>query len=145
MAKHKHHDSAKTLFIKNGLTAKEISDILEVSENSIGKWIAAGGWRELRAAQTASVDSIRARSLAAIDKIYTAAEEDDRVLTDAEADRIAKLSAAMRNLEKGIDSATRFEVLYDFLKFFKAIDESLAIKISKVMPDYVNSKMNARA
>lgn len=145
MAKtHPQRDNAKTLYIKNGLTAKEISDFLGVSENTLGKWVEAGGWRQLRAANAASIDNIVSRTLAQIDKIYKIAEDEERVITDNEADKIAKLSAGMRHLEKGIDPATRFTVLYDFLKFFKKVNEPAAIECAKAMPEYVNNIINAR-
>ncbi len=115
--------------------------MLDVSENSLGRWIKDDGWKDLRAAQTASVGSIIARNLRAIEKIHQAAEDEDRALTDNEADRIAKLSASMSKLDKSIDPSTRWQVLYDFLLYYKTRNADAAIACSKVMPDYVNHVM----
>ena len=145
MAKqHPQKENAKTLYIKNGLTAKEISGFLGISENTISKWVTGEGWSELRAANVASVEKIISRTLRQIDRIYQLAEDDDRAVTDPEADKISKLSAGMRHLDKGIDPATRFSVLYDWLKFYKTINEAQAIEASKTMPEYVNQIINAR-
>lgn len=38
-------DKARELYIKNGMTAKQISRQIDVSENTLSKWVKQFGWR----------------------------------------------------------------------------------------------------
>lgn len=51
MAKKTEQKLAETLYIDDGLTAKEIAFKLKVSEKSVGDWVQKGNWKERRLAK----------------------------------------------------------------------------------------------
>lgn len=46
--------TARSLYIEQGKTAKEIAELLGVTEKTVGKWIAEGNWKKERDARMAS-------------------------------------------------------------------------------------------
>jgi len=48
MAKHKEKRIAFDYYTNQGLTAKEISEIVNVSEKTIGDWVSQGNWKSVR-------------------------------------------------------------------------------------------------
>ena len=52
--KHKLYDAARDLFITTGYTCKEISKILDISEQSLSRWRKSDKWDEERAIQKTS-------------------------------------------------------------------------------------------
>ncbi len=51
MAKEKEHKVARIMYVEQGKTAKEISRLVDVSEQTLSKWINTNGWRDERNAR----------------------------------------------------------------------------------------------
>lgn len=58
MAKDQERKLARIMYVEQGKTAKEIAERLNVSENTVGKWIADGGWKEQRTAHLSQPDQL---------------------------------------------------------------------------------------
>jgi transposase len=57
MAKDWERGEAEKLYIKEGKTAKDIANLLKVTEKTIGKWVDDYNWKERRASHMSSVKS----------------------------------------------------------------------------------------
>lgn len=51
MAKEQERRLARTMYIDQGRTAKEIAQRLKVTENTVGNWVKVGNWQEVRNAK----------------------------------------------------------------------------------------------
>lgn len=58
MAKPAQRNAAMTLFVEQNKTRKEIAELLNVRENTVGKWVSDGKWEELRTQQLTSSANI---------------------------------------------------------------------------------------
>jgi hypothetical protein len=54
MAKEKERRTAHILYVEQGKTAKEVSELIGCAEKTIGEWVAKFGWKEERSARQAS-------------------------------------------------------------------------------------------
>ncbi len=54
MAKDKERRTARILYVEQGKTAKEVSDLVGVAEKTIGDWVEKGAWKEERNARQTS-------------------------------------------------------------------------------------------
>lgn len=57
MAKNKEQKIAFDYYTKQGLTAKDISKIIGVTEKTIGRWAEVGAWKEVRIAEMGSAEN----------------------------------------------------------------------------------------
>lgn len=51
------NDYAKSLFVNDGLTQKEIASRLNVTEKTIGKWVKVGDWEKLKVSMLVTKDN----------------------------------------------------------------------------------------
>jgi transposase len=54
MAKEKERRTAQILYVEQGKTAKEVSELIGCAEKTIGEWVYKFGWKEERSARQAS-------------------------------------------------------------------------------------------
>lgn len=54
MAKEKERRTAHILYVEQGKSAKEVSELIGCAEKTIGEWVAKFGWKEERSARQAS-------------------------------------------------------------------------------------------
>ena len=158
MAKAKEQKVARIMYVEQGKTAKEISDLLSVTEATISKWVANGGWKSLRAARIA-MPSIRTENIRQIINQLT----EDRIqyatdLREAEQEKnaelvmeyhkkIAQIDDAVSKWNKtlqNIDQDNRIslsvylqvmEMIFDDLKRY---DESLYLKLIDFQDVHIN-------
>lgn len=109
MAKETERQRAQIMYVDQCLTAKEISTRLKVSEKSIGKWVEAGNWKQLRVAKQTGPASLIAKYSQLLDmlldKRLKLEHKDKR--TDQEdteyrgiIDEMSKLSAMIERVQK---------------------------------------------
>jgi len=70
-SKIKEKQTAKLYFVEQGKTAKEIADIVKVSQQTVGKWIEQENWKNLRTATALQGD----KQIANIKEIINIAAE----------------------------------------------------------------------
>lgn len=129
---------AKELYINTDLTQKEIAERVDVTPNTISKWCSK--WKEIKAAKTSTRDEIVARYLRMIDSILKNAEDEERTITDSEADKISKLNKAKDSIDKELGLAVFIQVFREYNSWLININPDLAKDNNNYQRKYVNIK-----
>ena len=100
---------ARTLYLRENLTQQEIADRVGVSRVTVSNWCRGGKWEEQKVGimltRREQAQSLY-RQLAEIDKAIKTKPEGQRFPDTKMADTIAKLTAAIHNLDKRWASPT---------------------------------------
>ncbi len=111
---------AEKLYMANELSQKEIAENLDVSEQTICKWVAEGNWAVIRKSLTTSKSqqlALQYEILAYLNKSAKEAIEDDDPATNPDYDAIAKVSKSIERLEKDAGIADILQTGIKFIKF----------------------------
>jgi transposase len=105
MAKDREQKIARILYVEQGKTAKEISQLKGVSEQTISKWVGKFGWRDQRNARISS-PSLRVENIRQlINELSEQRLEYGRELKEAEAKGDAKELSSLRKQIAQVDDA----------------------------------------
>lgn len=132
MAKDKERQIAQGLYIDQCLTAKEIAEKINVSEKTVGKWVEAGNWRELRLSKQTTTDTLLAKYnellAALLDKRLTFEKKKDK--SDDEKweynnviDEMSKVAAMIDRLQKDGRQSLRVHIMC-LEKFMASLHQS---------------------
>ena len=128
---------AADLFVKGGLAQNKIAERLGVSENTVSRWKREGNWESQRAARVATPKNLVIDLQQNIYHISQQANIEDRALTQGEADKIAKLSAAIERIEKRTTLSDVIGVMEDFMNYISEADLDLAKVVAPHQNDFV--------
>jgi transposase len=142
MAEHPKKQLAYLLFMDNGMEAKQISDMLDVSENTISKWNRAEGWKEQRQARTLSPDKLIRHYYEQSELVLNKAKKEDRPLTSNEMDGLNKLASAIQKLDKKVDPSITMAVFKNFGNYLMQIDPVLTKQLSEHQLNYIQLLLN---
>ena len=144
---------AKVLYLKENLTQKEIAAKAKVSENTIGKWVKAGKWEELKTTHIltkeeelrrlyvmlkATNDSIEKRDASAIKAGFK-----DGVPNSKEADTINKIAAAIRQLQTEAGVSEIIDVATEMISHYKTMDFDKAKELTELFNAFIQFKIKA--
>lgn len=129
---------AKELYLSTDLTLKEIAENVGVTANTIGKWCAS--WKQIKAAKTSTKDEVVARYMRMIDSILKVAEDEGRVITDGEADKISKLNKAKDSIDKGVGLSVFIQVFQEYNSWLIPINPELAKENNTFQSKFINLK-----
>ena len=107
MAKEREQKIARLLYVEQGKTAKEISALVGVSEQTLTKWVSKFGWRDQRNALIAN-PGIR--------------EDNIRQLINELSEQRLELSRQLRDADKSADTA----LAHDLRKQMYQIDDAVS-------------------
>jgi transcriptional regulator with XRE-family HTH domain len=135
-------EHAKLLFTQEKLSQKEIAEKVNVSEQTITKWVNAnnGEWKRLRQSLIVTKKEQLSRIYEQIDEItqeIQKREEGKRYVNSKEADILVKLTAAAKNLETDASVSVVIEVAMKFLDYVRPIDLEKAKEISGYFDSYI--------
>lgn len=143
--RHEKRDLAGLMFITKDVTAKDIAAATGVSEHIIGKWRKEDNWDEQRQVNQLKPTKLMKRYFEQSERIVDNATKEDRMLTVAEIDMLAKLSKSISYLSaKGNDPQTIMQSLDGFLNYLSHIDLKLSQQVVEHSMNYVHSKMMER-
>jgi transcriptional regulator with XRE-family HTH domain len=135
-------EHAKLLFTQEKLSQKEIAEKVNVSEQTITKWVNTnnGEWKRLRQSLIVTKKEQLSRIYEQIDEItqeIRKREEGKRYVNSKEADILVKLTAAAKNLETEASVSVVIEVAMKFLDYIRPIDLEKAKEISGYFDSYI--------
>lgn len=135
---------AKTLFVIERLTQKEIAKKVGVSEKTISIWVNKEGWDTLRVSVIITKEQQLKRFYSQVDELNTGIEGRDpgkRYANSKEADTIVKLTAAIKALETETGIAEIIETFKLFTNWLKAFDLPKAQELTKLLDDFITSRI----
>jgi transposase-like protein len=161
MAKDQERKLAAVMYIEQGKTAKEIAAKLSLSENTLGKWVADGNWKERRTAKITAGDSlirsyrtllqtlVDKRQLLEKEPAKRPGEDDEqRLERAAERDRDkVRLSDEISKINKALDNAEKENKipLSTYIKVMESIFDSMQKDCPKIylqLLDFQESHIN---
>lgn len=120
MAKDTEKQIARSLYIDQCLTAKEISAKIKVSEKTIGKWVDAGNWKDIRLSKQTTTDTLLSKYnellSALLDKRLkyekkANTSDDDKVEYNGVIDEMSKVSAMIDRIQKDGRPSLRIHIM----------------------------------
>ncbi len=133
---------AKELFLNTTLTQKEIAERVGVTANTISKWCIP--WKKIKAAKTSTRDEIVARYFRMIDNILKGAEDEDRCITDGEADKISKLNKAKDSIDKELSLSMYIQVFIEYNSWLINLNADLAKDNNTFQNKFINVKASGK-
>lgn len=146
MAKAQEREMARLLYVEQGLDAKEVAQMLKVSELTMSKWVNANNaeWKNLKAARTLSPDKLIRMYYEQSEAIVQQAKDDDRPISSGDADALNKLASAIQKLDKKIDPSITMSVLRNFNNYLIQINPELAKQCAAYQMEFVQSLLDAQ-
>lgn len=135
---------AKTLFVKEHLTQKEIASRVGTTESTIGKWKEKFGWEKLKASYTISKPEQLQRIYEQINELTAEIKnkpEGKRYASSKEADILNKLAVAAQKLEADAGVDDIINVFIEFLEWLRPQDLSKAQEISKLQDEFIKTRL----
>jgi putative ATPase subunit of terminase (gpP-like) len=135
---------AGILYLQGNLTQQEIAEKVGVSRRTVGSWVTAGKWEEMKAGLTMTREQQimnLQRQIAEINNVIAGRPTGERFASTVESKTIAQLSAAIDKLEKDaglkdlISSATRF------LVWLRSIDIGKAKEFGVLWDNFIRSTL----
>ena len=133
---------AKTLYLKENLTQQEIADRVGVSRITVNRWIADGKREVQKAGLTLTREEQIAnlyRQVAEINRKIADKPEGERFASNAEADILGKLSAAIKKMETDVGIADIISVQTKFIEFLRSIDFEKAKELTQLSDAFIKS------
>lgn len=118
----KKYEIAEDLYIRAGLTGKEISHQLEISEVTLSKWKAKGDWENRKSELTVSPLRIKELLLKEANKIANGEK------STIDSDKLSKITASIDRLDKRISARIVFDVLKELDNWIAEIDPTKALE-----------------
>jgi len=135
---------AKLLFINEYLTQKEIAARVDVSEKTLSKWVNEGDWRRLRQSYLVTKEEQLRRIYEQIDELNTAIsmrEPGQRYANTRDADTLAKLTSAARNLESEASVSDIISVAKRFLTWLRPNNTEKAKELSALFDAFIKDQL----
>lgn len=135
---------AKELFLSGKHQQKEIAKMVDVGENTVGRWVKNDKWELLRSSLTTTKESVLANWYRQLDEINNAVanrKEGERMPTSKESDAIIKISTAIKKLETETGIAEITSVCTGLCEFVRQYDVVKAQEISEHFNAYIEFKM----
>ena len=120
----KKKEIAEDLYIRAGLTAKEIASQIDVSEVTLCKWKKDGDWENRKHEVSLSPLKIKELLLAEAHKI---ANGD---VSTIDSDKLSKIMASIDRLDKRVSVRVLMDVFREFDNFMAEINPKMAIEFT---------------
>jgi transcriptional regulator with XRE-family HTH domain len=131
-------DYAKILFIREKLTQKEIANRLEISENTISKWVAEGDWERHRKSTMLTREEQISTMLNELDILNT--EIANGLLQRADKEQAYVRDTLIQNIQKleiEISATEVYNVATKMVGFYRSIDLDKAKQLTDDFDAYI--------
>lgn len=136
---------ARLMFMQ-GETQKSIAEKAGVSAVTLGRWVAAGGWQEQRAAANITRPELVNKLLHTIDRLIEQVNtSDDPEAMAGLGDKLAKLSTTIERLDKKASIVDVIEVFMAFSKWMQfrmSFDDGITPELLKTINKYHDLYIN---
>jgi transcriptional regulator with XRE-family HTH domain len=125
---------AKQLFTRDSMTQKEIAEKVDVSQKTMSGWVTKEKWDTMRKTLATTKQeqlTMLYDMLDLLNKAGKASLEDDDPKTNPDADRIIKLTAAIKKLESETGIGEMIDTLKALITFVQKEDFEAAQTINK--------------
>lgn len=141
---------ARTLYMA-GKEQNEIAEQIEVSRQTLSRWVSEGKWKESRAASSITRPELVNKLLITIDKLISQVNEsDDPEKMAGLGDKLAKMSSVIEKLDKKANVVDAIEVFMAFSKWMQyraQTDTNITPELLKTFNYYqdlfISEKMNS--
>lgn len=136
-------DYAQLLFVRERLTQKEVAQRVDVSEQTMVKWVREGGWDRLRKSllvtkqQQIGVLYDQLETLTALTANRTPA-----ILTNKEADLLIKYTNSIKALETELSLGEIVETMMKFCDYVRSVAPEQAIDVVGLCDQFVKQNMS---
>lgn len=138
---------AKTLYLKENLTQKEIAARVGVSQQTITRWVNTEKWEDLKTSITLTRQEQIAnlyRQVSEMNRAITSRGEGERFATSKEADVLGKLAAAINKMETEVGIKDIVEVGGKFIDWIRAVDLDKAKDITALYDAFIKDQLKSR-
>ena len=138
---------AKTLFLKESLSQKEIATRVGVSNQTICKWVAEGNWEKLKVSISLTKEEQLKQfynQIAELNKVISERASGERFPSSTEADTISKLATAINKIEVETSITEIIDVSIQMLEWLKEVDFSKAKELSNLFDQFIKEKLNKK-
>jgi len=144
MAKaHPKKELARMMYVEHGIDAKAISEMLDISENTISKWVNSyENWKQQRQVRMLSPDKLISHFYEQSEEIIKQSKDEKRPINSGEADALNKLASAIQKLDKKIDPSISMSVFRNYNNYLMQIDPLLAKQNAEHQLMYIQQLMN---
>lgn len=135
---------AKTLYLLENFTQKEIAEKVGVTEKTMSKWVNEGQWSQLKSSVIITKSEELKRIYMQINELNTMIfkrDEGQRFASSKEADSLSKLAAAARSLETETSVTDVIEVFKRFTNWLRASDLDRAKDLIILQDAFIKSLM----
>lgn len=141
MTNAKKKELAQKLYMQNFFsTQKELAEYLEVSEQSLTKWIKAGKWEDMRESYLISFTEEMAFMKKQLRIMREELEAEGRTtFNNKEMDVITKLTASIRNLKSEIGIEDVIDVSIKVVEWLRTQDIRKAQEAAEVFNAYIKA------
>lgn len=138
---------AKTLYLKENLTQKEIAARVGVSQQTITRWVNTEKWEDLKTSITLTrqeqIGNLY-RQVAEINRSIADRKEGERYADSKEADILGKLAAAINKMETEVGIKDIVEVGSKFIDWIRAVDLDKAKDITALYDAFIKDQLKSR-
>jgi transcriptional regulator with XRE-family HTH domain len=133
-------DYAKTLFVNENISQKEIAMRLKVTEKTIGKWVKDGNWETMKKSMLTTKENQLSMLYDQLDFLNNDIKgRVFKIATPKEADIISKLTAAINRLETETSIGDTVEVAKKIIQFTRTQDIVFAAQLTNYFDAYITS------
>lgn len=133
---------AYELYMNTGMTQKEISESIDVSEKTICAWAAAGSWESLKTANTITEPELVAnyyKILKKIQEVMLTADSIDKM--NSYADTISKIHAKIKAIKNNdFDLSARVLICEEIVAYLRRADAEHLKLFTGIMMNYLEEK-----
>jgi len=134
---------AQLLFVKEGLSQKDVAQRVGVTEKTVGRWVKIYKWNDLKRSFAATRHSIIANLQKQLELLQGEIKKrENGMATTKETDMLVKLATAIKKLENETGAGETVEVAMKFIRFVAANDTSLAQLITRHFDAYIQTLLS---
>lgn len=134
---------AEMLYMRGNMEQKDIARMVGISEQTLTKWVndTDMGWKVKRRSFLITKKELVRRLYSIVDKITTKVDEDEEAGDTAQADKLIKYTAAIKNLETEMSVSEIMDVAMNFTKWLQALDPDLAMLVTEYFDKFIKHRL----